>query len=636
MVLRNRPYSLRKSRRILKSVYSWYKKHGNILNASTLTALEMDLEHLDQAILNGDREKANQLARKMEAFEKTHIKKSFFQYAWELTVALGFALIIAVFVRQMWFEPYEIPTGSMRPTFKEQDHLTVSKLAFGINMPLETSHLYFDPNLVQRTSVLIFSGEGMPVIDQKTTYFGIVPYTKRYIKRMIGKPGDSVYFYGGKIYAVDKEGNPLTEFLNSPWMHQLEHIPFMTFEGLASMPRQNELLFNQFQLPIGRLTMSVTGDLVGEIFNGKKWIKDQPQAQLQPHDAIETYSDFWGMRNYAMSRLLTKQQLEQDPASAVADLEEGLLYLELRHTPSLNYPRLHRETGGASVAITPFTTVIPLQQHHLDAIFENLYTARFVVKDGRARSYSVDRLNFTANSPHFPGVPDGTYEFYFGKAYEILWGGIAKELPADHPLYNRSVENIQKLYNIGIEMDDAFSPQGKKQRYFPRRYAYFREGDLYLLGAPILKKADPTLMAFVEREQKREQSSSSSRAYISFKDYGPPLKSDGSYDVDFIRTFGVNVTRDHYLVLGDNHAMSSDSRIFGFVPQNNIQGAPSLIIWPPGERWGFPEQKPYPIINLPRLVVWSIALFIACIWYAVHRWSMRRPIFKKVYTTQPN
>ena len=76
--------------------------------------------------------------------------------------------------------------------------------------------------------------------------------------------------------------------------------------------------------------------------------------------------------------------------------------------------------------------------------------------------------------------------------------------------------------------------------------------------------------------------------------------------------------------------MSLDSRVFGFVPQQNLQGAPSLIIWPPGDRWGPPEQKPYPIFTLPRLIVWTFVGIITLIWYFFHRRSLRKPLFKKI------
>lgn len=626
-------YSLSKSRHIMHSSYAWYKKKGSKLNTELRTSFENDLQQLDQALLANDRQAANSVAHKLEEFCNAHFKKSIFDYTWELVVALVLALAIATLVRQVWFELYEIPTGSMRPTFKEQDHLTVSKLTFGINTPLQTDHLYFDPNLVQRTSVLIFSGDGVPYIDADTNYFWVIPYKKRYIKREIGKPGDALYFYGGKIYSVDKNGNPIPELLSAPWMQQLEHVPFLSFEGNISAPTTNQILFNQMDLPKGRLILSKIGTITGEVYNGKEWVKDQPTAQNTPHDEIKTYSDLLGMRNYAMARLLTKQQLEQNTEIDTQGLDEGILYLELRHTPSLNYPiaKFQREGRGFGVMLPAYTTVIPLQQQHLDAIMNSMYTARFVVEDGRARRYNLENSQFEPGSPRFVGVPDGTYEFYYGKGSKVGWGGITSELPADHPLYSRDPANIQKLYNLGIEMNSEYTPNSKNQSRFPTRYAYFRDGDLYLLGAPILKKGDPVLVTFQENEQKRAEQATATRPYVPFKDYGPPLKENGEYDVDFIRTFGVTVPEKHYLVLGDNHAMSSDSRVFGFVPENNLQGAPSLIIWPPGDgRLGPPAQKPYPIFTLPRMIAYAIILVIAVIWYAIHRRNLHRPIFKKI------
>lgn len=626
-------YSINKSRQIMHSSYGWYKKKGNTLNSDQRTSFEQDLQQLDQALLAKDRSTANTLAHKLEEFCNIHFKKSIFDYTWELAVALALALAIATLVRQVWFELYEIPTGSMRPTFKEQDHLTVSKLAFGINTPLQTDHLYFDPNLVQRTSVLIFSGDGVPYIDADTTYFWLIPYKKRYIKREIGKPGDSIYFYGGKIYSVDKEGKPISDFLTAPWMQKLEHIPFLKFEGNISAPTSNQILFSQMNLPKGRLILSKSGAISGEVYNGKEWIKDQSSAQNSPHQEIKTYSDILGMRNYAMARLLTKQQLQQNPDINSQELEEAPLYLELRHTPSLNYPtaKFQRENRGFGVLLPAYTTVIPLQKQHLDAIMNSMYTARFVVENGRARRYNLESSLFESGSPRFEGVPDGTYEFYYGKASKVGWGGITSELAEDHPLYSRDPANIQKLYNLGIEMDTEYSPSSKNQSRFPQRYAYFRDGDLYLLGTPILKKDDSVLTAFQEREQKRVEQATTTRPYVAFKDYGPPLKDNREYDIDFIRTFGITIPEKQYLVLGDNHAMSSDSRVFGFVPENNLQGAPSLIIWPPGDgRLGAPAQKPYPIFTFPRIIVYAILLLIAAIWYAIHRRNLQRPIFKKI------
>lgn len=621
-----RSYSLHKSRNILKWVYSWYKRKGVTLPAVQLQTLEKSMEDLDHSLLQKDRVTASQQAQSLESFASTHCKRSFLSYVWELAVALVFALVIATLVRQVWFELYEIPTGSMRPTFREQDHLTVTKTAFGINYPLETKHLYFDPALVQRTSVLIFSGDGLPIADADTTYFGVFPYKKRYIKRLIGKPGDAIYFYGGRLYGVDKDGNDITELRDAPWMQTLEYVPYLSFIGDYANGGPATALLRQMHTSYGKLVFNPSGYADGEVFNGKAWVKDVPLAQTKPHDVIETYSDVFGIRNYAEARLLTKAELAQQMPD-LKDVPEGVLYLQLHHTPSLAYPKPF--VSGNRLNIPGYSAVIPLQQKHLDVLLDKMYTARFVIADGKARRYSLGESYFAASSPAFPNVPDGTYEIYFGKATQIHWGGISTEVSKDSPLYSRDPSNIQRLYNMGIEMDTSVAPTPNNPNHFPHRYAYFRDGDLYLMGAPIITKDDPTLVAFNKLEEERQTKASAKAPYVAFRDYGPPMK-DGKVDVDFIRTFGVNIPEGKYLVLGDNHAMSSDSRVFGFVPQANLQGAPCWIIWPPGDRLGAPAQKPYPFMNTPRAIVWSLAALVALCFYLYHRWRITKPIYKKV------
>jgi signal peptidase I len=48
--------------------------------------------------------------------------------------------------------------------------------------------------------------------------------------------------------------------------------------------------------------------------------------------------------------------------------------------------------------------------------------------------------------------------------------------------------------------------------------------------------------------------------------------------------------RDYFLALGDNSGNSYDSRIFGFIPYNNLIGEAAIIYWSRepdgGIRWG--------------------------------------------------
>ncbi|PJD96987.1 MAG: signal peptidase I [Parachlamydia sp.] len=613
----------------MKQGYADYQKKRKTLSPDQLGNFERNLEKLDQALLSKNRDEADAYARQVESFCEAHFKKSWLSYGLELFFALAFALLAATVIRQMWFEPFEIPTGSMRPTFKEQDHVTVSKTAFGINVPLQSAHFMFDPKLVQRSSIFIFSPDNMPIKDTETTYFGIFPYKKRYIKRLIGKPGDSIYFYGGKIYAIDEQGTLNEDLLNASWMQNLEYIPFLQFEGQSKVVGQNQVIFSIMNQPLGRISISNQGTMRGEIHINEGWVKDNPLAQRTPHEQLETYSDFYGLRNFATARLLTKDEVKKFTTIDPTQVGEGILYLELRHTPSLTPPagRVFAPDTPLSQLINVHTTVIPLQLHHLNTLMDHMYTGRFIIKDGRGRRLAD--AHPSAGNPFFKGVPDGTYEFYYGKGLSVGFGGITSAIPENSSLYERTPENIQKLFNLGIEMDTHFAPSAKNQRYYPNRYAYFRDGNLYALGGLLLDKDDPVLQDFVKNEQKREAESSERLPYIAFKDYGPPLK-DGKVDTAFIRTFGVKVPAKQYLGLGDNHAMSADSRVFGFIPENNIQGAPWLIVWPTGERWGPPPQKPYPFVNLPGSIVWGAVLTILGIWYWLHRRGLKKPIFRKL------
>lgn len=53
----------------------------------------------------------------------------------------------------------------------------------------------------------------------------------------------------------------------------------------------------------------------------------------------------------------------------------------------------------------------------------------------------------------------------------------------------------------------------------------------------------------------------------------------GGVLVDGVRTAGYRATRDYLFVLGDNHALSADSRVWGFVPEERVVGTALFIYW---------------------------------------------------------
>ena len=110
---------------------------------------------------------------------------------YENTKTLIGALIIAVLIRSLLFQPFYIPSSSMEPTLLVGDRIFVSKYTYGYS-----KHSFpFSPNI---TNERFFSKspERGDLVVFKT------PQDNRtdYIKRIIGLPGDSIQFVNGEIF----------------------------------------------------------------------------------------------------------------------------------------------------------------------------------------------------------------------------------------------------------------------------------------------------------------------------------------------------------------------------------------------------------------------------------------------------
>lgn len=621
---------LRKCRRTLRNGVKLLKKKGSRLSERERSEFEYNLRALDRALLEKRKQEAIELSKRVGAFIKTHYPKTLWDQIKEIGYALIFAIVIAFLIRQFWFELYEVPTGSMRPTVEELDRLVVSKTTFGIHLPFRKKALFFTDQLIKRTGIIVFTVKGMDVADPDTLYFHLIPGKKRLIKRCLGKPGDTVYFYGGYMYGIDKDGNEIIDladpyFLEKYGIARIDHVPYITFEGKMEVGRAiapnvyDSVQLKQMNEKVGKMHLSRSGKIEGMFFNGEEWVADRPNALKAHHDKPVSYSDLWGIGNYAMTRLLTKKQAIQFYES-LPESNDALLYLELRHTPNLAYPKpeMRRdELGRIHPMITPFATLIPLNQSHLDAIQKAIYTARFFVENGMAYRYQEGRSRPQRPEfdPIFSHVPNGLYEFYHGIGYKIHFGGIRTQLPPDHPLYSSDPDNIRKLFNFGMSFNILFEPVAPNQPFNPQRFAYYRQGDLYIMGAPILRKNDPTLIRFANSELEKQEDSSREKPYIAFVDHGPPIR-EGKLDGEFIKAFGLKLPTDGVLALGDNYAMSGDSREFGFVPTDNLIGAPSFTFWPPGSRVGPLSQPPYPWITASNLIIWILVALIAIfLWF---------------------
>lgn len=604
--------SLRKCRRILKESYALHVRRRAELSPLERTRLEQEMEQLDAALLAGRRKEAAPLARRLSAFYKERFPKPLWRRFLEGVGALAIALLIAFCIRQFWFELYEVPTGSMRPTIRETDHLLVSKTTFGFSVPFVEGLTDFREAYLLRNGMVIFTIDNMEVSDPYTLYFHLFRGKKRLVKRCLAKGGDWVYFYGGRLYGIDASGRPLTELweasaLEAIGIEKIDHVPYITPEGRVQWNKRrpdglySSATFSQMGEPRGRMVFEQNGTSQGFFFQ-KSWQEDRPAALKEPHSAPVSYSELFGMGNFASARLVSQG--------------EGFA-LELQHTPYLTSLLPEMQRGGNRPLIAQMQTTLPLHREHLDRLQQNLYTGRFWVREGRAYRYSEAGLRKERNAPVL-SIPNGCYEFYYGRAYRVYWGGILHELPEDHPIYDQKW--LPTLFNYGFSFQTV--PGMGTQRF-----AYFREGALYVMGGAIFLAEDAVLQQFIKEEEVREATSSVYLPYYAFKDRGPPVR-DGVVDVEFLHAFGLRIPEGHFLALGDNFAMSGDSRDFGFVPESNLRGSPLALLWPFGKRWGEMPQTPASWWRVPNLVVFVIVTVVIVGWMWYWRVARRTPVLK--------
>jgi len=106
------------------------------------------------------------------------------------------AVVLAVIIRSLLFEPFNIPSGSMKPTLLVGDYLFVQKQAYGYSRysfpfgvaPIEGRIFEKDP---KRGDVVVFKLPTNTSID--------------YIKRLIGMPGDTIQVRRGLLYLNGEE-----------------------------------------------------------------------------------------------------------------------------------------------------------------------------------------------------------------------------------------------------------------------------------------------------------------------------------------------------------------------------------------------------------------------------------------------
>jgi signal peptidase I len=446
---------------------------------------------------------------------------------------LSFLLLVVLLLRALWLEHYYIPTGSMRPTYREGDHPLVLKSGFSLNHPWKNKgHLFLEPNALPFGRTIVFTSEGLPYCDNQTKLFGVLPTYKKYVKRCMGKPGDQVFFYGGRIYQTQQRLRPQQDPYAKSTLEDLEHIPYLyPYFPAIKEGKQWNLHY------LGSHLMS---------FEESHFGSDALNATFMASKSL------FGMLNFAQVKLILPDQVsneflpkrqEKDP-STQAYLQ--VLYIK---DPSTSSSTLLRSSGTDYIQLPLEAFYLPLVKEQIAQLWKGIYTSRFKVYQGKAYGLATDPLLPSQEGVPLPNIPDGCYEFLKGRAYQIDWGNRTSLLPESHPLYDQhSLKRLQWLFQFGLAIHPRYAPSADNP-HFPTRYIYWRHGELCLFNQPL----------------------SFPQHYIptDFQDSGLP--DDPSQWLSL---------ENGFLALGDNHAQSADSRIFGLVPPENIQGTLIAMVWP--------------------------------------------------------
>ncbi|MEM9099342.1 MAG: signal peptidase I [Pseudomonadota bacterium] len=137
---------------------------------------------------------------------------------WETIKTIFWALVIAAAFRTILFQPFSIPSGSMKPSLLVGDYLFVSKFAYGYSR----YSLPFSPDVMdgrvwsaqpEQGDVVVFKhpqkdtcSQG-PVETVVNIARGLAGQYVRgaddcadYVKRVVGLPGDTVQMSGSRLY----------------------------------------------------------------------------------------------------------------------------------------------------------------------------------------------------------------------------------------------------------------------------------------------------------------------------------------------------------------------------------------------------------------------------------------------------
>ncbi|MCE8001521.1 signal peptidase I [Billgrantia ethanolica] len=106
---------------------------------------------------------------------------------WPVDYARSFfpVLLVVLLLRSFLVEPFQIPSGSMRPTLEVGDFILVNKFTYGLRLPVTHTRIV-ELGEPERGDVMVFRFPSEPSVN--------------FIKRVVGLPGDTVRYEDKQLY----------------------------------------------------------------------------------------------------------------------------------------------------------------------------------------------------------------------------------------------------------------------------------------------------------------------------------------------------------------------------------------------------------------------------------------------------
>lgn len=145
------------------------------------------------------------------------------QNKYESVKTFLYAGLFAIFIRSLLFEPFHIPSSSMKPNLLIGDYIFVSKYSYGYSrysIPFGASKIFdflegriFDFNKPERGDITVFRLPSNPKIN--------------YVKRLVGLPGDKIQVINGVLY-VNSE--PVKKKPSDNFLDDFDYLQYNKFQ----------------------------------------------------------------------------------------------------------------------------------------------------------------------------------------------------------------------------------------------------------------------------------------------------------------------------------------------------------------------------------------------------------------------